>query len=342
VAALPGVTDATVAQAVPFGPHQIPPIGVPGMADAPTAGGQLPLLYGATPEYLRLLGVRLREGRLLMAADRRGSPLVVLVNETMAREVWPGRSAVGRCIRVGFDPSLPPGPVAPATLPCREVVGVVADSRARSLRPDGREATLMQYYVPFEQLPAPPPFVGEMPEVSGLVVGTSGDPARVAAAVQRAIQGSSPRPVFAHVRPYDDLLAPQLRPWRLGATLFALLGALAVATASVGLFGVVSYVVARRTREIGVRLALGGDRGRVGGTVVSEAVRLVIAGVAAGIVVALGAAPLVQPMLFQTSARDALVLATSAAILVLVTVAASAIPAWRASCISPLVALRSE
>ena len=340
--ALPGVTGATVVQSVPFGPHHVPPISVPGRAGAPNAGGQLPLMYGATPAYLKLLGVRLRDGRLFDARDGHGAPLVVIVNETMARETWPGERAVGKCVRVGFDPALPPQPTAPATLPCREVVGVVADSRARSLRPDGREATLMQYYVPFEQLPAAAPFGGEVPDVFGILVGTTGDPARAAAAVQRLIQGTSPRPVYASVRPYADLIDPQLRPWRLGATLFTALGTLALAIAAVGLFGVVSYLAARRTRETGVRLALGGTRARVGGAVVTGAVRMVAAGVAGGLVAALALAPLMQPMLFRTSARDATVLAAAGAVLLAVTVLAAAVPAWRAGRVSPLVALRAE
>jgi hypothetical protein len=288
------------------------------------------------------MGVRLREGRLLGERDGAGAPPVVLVNETMAREVWPGRSAVGQCIRIGFDftQPLPPSPMAPATLPCREVVGVVADSRARSLVPEGREATLMQYYVPFAQLPAPP--VPDIPTVMGLVVGSTDDVDEVAARVQRLVQGTSAHAVYARVRPYDDLLDPQLRTWRLGATLFTTLGLLAVLIAAVGLFGVVSYLVTLRTRELGVRHALGGTRGRIGGTVVLDAARLVSAGVAGGMALALVAGRWVQPMLFQTSARDAGVLVGTGAVLLAVSVAAAAWPAVRASRVSPMEALRGE
>src|SRR5688500_6083071 len=112
------------------------------------------------------MGVTVLQGRPLTAAEREGSALMVLVNEIMAREEWSSQSAIGKCIRIGFDPNLPPSPIAPATLPCREVVGIVRNSRARSLRPVGREATQMQYYVPFEQLP-PGPF-GDMAEVNGI------------------------------------------------------------------------------------------------------------------------------------------------------------------------------
>jgi predicted permease len=333
-----GVTGATVVQAMPFGSFHVPPISVPGMAEPPMAGGQLPFMYGATPAYLDMLGVTLVQGRLLTDADRLGSSLVVLVNETMAREVWPGQGAIGKCIRVGFDPDLPPAPLAPATLPCREVVGVVRDSRARSLRPVGREATQMQYYVPFAQLPAT---YQAGPAVFGILVRTAGDPERMLAPVQRALQ-DSPIPVSARVRPYQDLLDPQLRPWRLGATLFTAFGALALCIAAVGLFGVVSYLVAQRRREIGLRLALGGTGALIGRSVIGAALRMVGIGVAVGLGAALLIGSAAESMLFQTSGRDVVILAGAAIALLGVTVVAAAVPAWRAARVSPMAALRVD
>jgi len=340
LATLRGVTGATIVQGMPFGPHNIPPISVPGLAEPPGMGIQLPIMYAATPEYLRMMDVRLRDGRLFDRRDGRGSPFVVLVNETMARTVWPGQRAIGRCIRAGFDPSAAPGPLAPASLPCREVVGVVRDSRARSLSPEGQEAKLMQYYVPFGQLPSAP--FGDAHEVSGMIVQTSGEAEAMAAAVQRQIQATSAVPVYARVRPYQDLLDPQLRSWRLGATLFSAFGALALGIAAVGLFGVVAYLVAQRTREIGIRLALGGTGVRVAQLVIGDALRMVSGGVAAGLALTLGFAPLVQSLLFQTSAREAVVLGAAGSLLLGVTACAAVVPAWRAARVSPLVALRAD
>src|SRR5436305_6338859 len=175
----------------------------------------------------------------------------------MAHAHWRGENAVGRCMRVGFDPAAgEPSPLTPATLPCREIVGVVRDSRVRSLRVTGSEGKLMQYYVPFGQQPAP--FFADASLVNALLVRVSGDPARMLASVQRLVQGAAGTPVYARVRLYEDLLDPQIRPWRLGATLFSALGALALAIAAIGLFAVVSYLVTQRLREIGIRLALGG------------------------------------------------------------------------------------
>jgi predicted permease len=338
---LPGVTGATVMQAMPFGNFNVPPISVPGRAEPPSVGGQLPYLYAATPTYLRLMGVTLRDGRIFTEGDRRGSPPVVLVNETMARSLWPGQSAVGKCIRVGFDPAAgEPSPLAPATLPCREVIGVVRDSRVRSIRATGNEARLMQYYVPFGQQPAP--FMAGASQVNALLVGTVEDPSRMLASVQRFLQATAPEQVYARVRPYEDLLDPQIRPWRLGASLFSALGGLALAIAAVGLFAVVSYLVTQRLREIGIRLALGGTGSTIAGLVVGGALRLVAVGAAVGTIAALALAPLMQSMLFETSAYDLGVVAGVTATLTLVAIAAAALPAWRAAGVNPSVTLQAE
>ena len=340
---IPGVTGASIAQATPFGSFHVPPISVAGKDEPPNVNGQLPMLYASTPEYLRLMNVRAVQGRLIDDSDRAGSQLVVLVNETFAREVWPGESALGKCIRAGHDPFTEPidGMASPA-LPCRTVVGVVRDSRVRSLRPVNREASLMQYYVPFDQAPRPPAFVGDIPSVSGVVVGVNGEPAAMAPTVQRLIQSTSSVPVYARVRPYQELLDPQMRPWRLGATLFVAFGALALAIAAVGLFGVVSYIVSQRTREIGLRLALGGTRGVVGRAVVMQAIRMVGIGIVAGLVIALSIGPRIRDLLFETAPRDLLVLLAAAIVLLAVAIAAALLPAWRASRVSPMVALRTD
>ena len=336
-----GVTGATVLQAMPFGNFNVPPISVPGHPDPPNVGGQLPYLYAATPTYLRLMGVALREGRLFTEGDRRGSPLVVLVNETMARSLWPGQSALGKCIRVGFDPAAAePSPLAPETLPCRQVVGVVRDSRARSIRATGNEGRLMQYYVPFGQQPAP--FMAGASQVNALLVGTAGEPSRMVASVQRFLQSTSATPLYARVTPYEDLLDPQIRPWRLGASLFSTLGALGLAIAAVGLFAVISYLVTQRLREIGIRLALGGTSASIARLVVGGATRMVAIGAGLGAIAAFALAPLMQSMLFETSAYDIGVLASISAVLALVAIGASAAPALRASRVSPSRTLQAE
>ena len=124
---LPGVEMATTVRTMPFTGFHVPPISVPGRAGPPGVNGQLPFLIAATPEFLEILGVTVVEGRRFVDADERGAP-VVIVNETMARSVWPGGSALGKCIRIGFEPSFDPfaatgPPPPPTTVPCREVIG---------------------------------------------------------------------------------------------------------------------------------------------------------------------------------------------------------------------------
>jgi len=342
IASVPGVTGVTVVQGMPFSSHNIPPIHVPGYTMPSPAAQQLPIMYAATPAYLDMMGVRLREGRLFTRGDTTGTPLVVLVNETMARTMWPGGSPIGGCVQAGHvnDPMLGDPMSVAAFLPCRTVVGVVRDSRARSLRTEGNEARLMQYYVPLGQAPAAP--FPNIPEYHGILVRTAGEPERWVTPIQRIIQSTSSRPVYARVSPYQSLIDPQLRSWRLGATLFSAFGLLALTIAAVGLFAVVSYVVTQRTREIGVRLALGGSAAAVAGLVVRDAVKMAAVGGVAGIAIALVAAPLVQSMLFETSAREPAVLVGAAIVLLTVTVSAGAVPAWRAGRVSPMVVMRTD
>jgi putative ABC transport system permease protein len=337
-----GVTSVSVTQAMPFGSFHVPPISVAGVDHVPTVNGQPPFLYASTPAYLDMMGVRTVKGRLFTDADlARGAPFVALVNETFAREVWPGQDAIGKCIRSGHDDFEPTGMLASTTLPCRTVIGVVRDSRARSIRPTGREASLMQYYVPFSQAPVPG-FAPDYSNAHGILVRVAGDADRMASVVQRAIQANASLPVFAKVQKYQDLLDPQMRPWRLGASVFTAFGALAILITAVGLFGVISYLVTQRAREIGLRLALGGSTAGIGASVVWSAFKAVGVGVAVGLAVALASGRFVADLLFETSPLDPGVLAFAVATFVLVTIVAAAWPAWRASRVSPMVALRSD
>lgn len=342
---IPGVTNVTAVMGIPFGPHNIPPVSVPGstLTFGPSSNMQPPIMYAATAEYQKMMGVTLVGGRLLSDTDRRGTPQVVVVNESMATIVWPGQSALGKCVRVGFGAGFTPGfgdgnPADGA--PCREVVGVVRDSRARSLRPENNEDKIMQYYVPLDQAPDPP--MPDLPRIMGIMVRASGDLDHAAALVQRTIHASSARSIYARARRYQDLIDPQLRSWRLGATLFSAFSILALGIAAVGLFAVVSYVVTQRTQEIGVRLALGGTSERVVKLIVTDAVRMASVGVVAGVGASMFAGPLVASMLFQTSPREPTSVAIAASVLLATTVAAAIWPAWRAGRVNPVLALRSE
>ena len=147
---------------------------------------------------------------------------------------------------------------------------------------------------------------------------------------------------FVRVESLQSSLDPQIRPWRLGATMFGLFGALALLVAAIGLYSVISYLVTQRTHELGVRIALGAQVGNIVGLVVRYGVGLAVVGVAIGTVLALNAGRWIEPLLFDTSPRSPAIFALVAAVLLLVALLASVVPAWRASRVDPIEALRSE
>jgi putative ABC transport system permease protein len=343
---IPGIELAAPMQVLPFSGFHVLPVGVPGRAQAPNVDGQLPFLIAATPELFEILGVEIVEGRRFNAADERGAP-VVIVNETMARTVWPGESALGKCIRIGFDPSFdpfsaagPPGP--PVTVPCREVIGVAHDMRQRSVLPTGSESRLMQYFVPFGQVPPPPGAVVAGPGISGLVLRTSVDADGVSAAVRRAVLGDRTDLPFLEVRPYAQLLERQMQPWRTGTVLFALFGGLALTVAAMGLYAAFAHAVGERHREMAIRIAIGARPQGVLAMILREANRLALVGVVCGCAAAAAGGRWLESMLFGTAPSDPIVLGAAAALMLLVAAVATYLPARTASRANPTSLLRAE
>lgn len=348
VKALRGVAGATVIDAIPFAGFNVPPIAVPGRAAPPSVGGQLPFLTAATPEFLSILGVRLVEGRSFTGPDDRGAP-VVLVNQTMAKEVWPGESAIGKCIRIGFDPDFDPsafdpssGPPMPSSaVPCREVVGVTADLRQRSVLPTGGEDRLMQYFVPFSQVP-PPPFAPNPTKVRGLLLKVDARSPGLLSAIRRAVVSGETGLPYLRVRPYAELLEGQMRPWSMGTRLLGLFSTLALAVAAIGIFAAFAHAVAERRREMAIRLAVGARPAEVLRMVLGEALFVAAGGIAIGGVSAVLAARGMRSMLFATEPSDPLVLAASSGLMLLMAALATFGPAREAASLDPSVLLRSE
>jgi len=343
VRALPHVQLVSVIDAIPFGGFNVPPISVPGRP-RPNVGGQLPHLIAATPELFRILEIEVVEGRSFTEADGRGAP-VVIVNQAMARGVWPGESALGKCIRIGFDPDFDPataaGPPTPSDkVPCREVVGVTRDVRQRSVLPVDNEARLMQYFVPFSQVPSPPFAPQSGSPVRGLLIRTDASAETLAPAIRRLIVGQRTDLAFLNVQPYVQLLDRQMRPWQLGTTLLVLFSALAVAVAAVGLYAAFAHAVAERRREMAIRLAVGARPGQVTGMVLREALVLAGAGVICGLAAAVLAGRGVQSLLFGTTPSDPLVLLSAAMVMLLVAAAATLRPARAAARADPNTLLR--
>lgn len=344
VLAVPGVRAATPIAAIPFSGFNVPPIAVPGLAGPPNVNGQLPFLQAATPEFFDILGIRIIQGRRFTAADDRGAPIVI-VNETMARTLWPGESAIGKCIRIGFDPNFDPetatGPPTPsAAVACREVVGVAHDMRQRSLIPSGAEDRLMQYFVPFSQVPVPPFVPNPDRGAWGLLLRVDRDAASVASAVRRAVVGNRTEVPFVRVRDYTQLLERQMRPWRLGTVLLGLFSALALGVGAVGLYAAFAYAVAVRRREMAIRLALGARPRRVVTLVLREALVLVSAGIVAGCATAVAGGRWLQSLLYDTSHTDPIVLGGAALVMLATALVATLMPARTASKADPASLLR--
>jgi predicted permease len=276
------------------------------------------LTNAVSPDYFAAMGTPILRGRGITAEDRRGAPLAVVVSETMARSLWPNADPIGRCIKVGAD-----------SAPCSTVVGVAGDIRTGSFGASERR----HYYLSSAQ---------REDRGGGVLVRTRDDAAGQLEPVRRELQRLMPGSAFVSARPLQELVDVNIRPWRLGATMFAVFGGLALLLAAVGLYGVIAFDVTQRTHEMGVRVALGAQRRDVLRLVVLEGVRLAAAGVVVGAVLALAGGRYLGALLFQVSPRDPLVLAAGAVTLLLVAVAASLLPALRAVRVDPNVALRAD
>lgn len=280
----------------------------------------------ATADFFKVMRIRVLRGRALDANDRPGTAPVTVVSDAMARALWPGKDAIGQCIHVSFGAA--PSGEAP---PCTTVVGIAENSMQQNLTDD----PMFMYYLSAEQM---------SPKVPGtLLLRMSGASAvSQMERVRRELTRSMPGDGFVVVRPLQQLVDEKTRSWRLGATLFVTFGALAFVVAVVGLYGVISYSVAGRMHELGVRVALGAQPRSVLRLVLAQGVRLALVGVVIGLAIALGVAPWLEPLLFKQSARDASAYVAIGAAMLMVAVAASLAPALRAARADPATALRAE
>ena len=319
VRTLPGVRAASIAAQAPLRGASGGSFRLPG-ADGPViaADRTVPWRNWVGDDFFETTGMRIVRGRPLTSADRTGPPVIV-VNEALAALAWPGRSPVGECV---YSDDLPDR--------CTTVVGVVANARSFQIREEDRA----WFYVPL------PP---RDPKTSVLLVrATPGEADRMVATIRRALQEIATDGPYIDVRVLGDILDPQMRPWRMGATLFTTFGVLAALLAALGLYSAVAYAVTQRTREIGVRLAIGARVASVIRLVVADGLRIALAGVALGLLLAMGASRWIADLLFETSPRDPLVLAVVAGGLILLAALASLLPARRAARVNPSVALRVE
>ena len=279
----------------------------------------------AEPGYLETVGTKLRRGRDFTLADARGAAPVMIASEEFARRVWPGRDPLGECVRVDR-----------ADAPCYTVVGVAQNARVFDIVEDLRPV----FYVPLDQRPDREP--GIEPAVNALVLRVDGAPAPVVARMRDLVGDTGTVIRTRRVIGMEELLEPRYEPWEMAARLFAGFAAIAVLLTVVGLNGVLSYLVNLRRRELGVRMALGADRGHVMAQVLGEGVKRVVVGAVVGVLIALVAGRWLTPLLYQVSPRDPLVFSAAVLLLVACGLVAALIPARRAMTVDPAVALREE
>jgi predicted permease len=321
--ALPGVEDAARVNSRLFGTSTAD-LRVEGI-DSVEALGRFNFQV-ASPDYFSVMRIRVLRGRALADADVSGMPLVAVVSEAMAQALWPGKDALGRCLHIGLG-----RPPRASEAPCTTVVGIAENTAQQNIADDPR----FVYYLPVEQ---------RAPDESSSMLLRMRDPDARAQVerVRRELTRAMPGDGFVVVRPLQEVVDDQSRSWRLGATMFVAFGGLALAVAVVGLYGVISYNVAQRTHELGVRVALGARAGDVVRLVVGHGLRLGLAGVAIGLVGAWLGARWVQPLLFRQSATDPATYGIVGATMIVAAFAASATPAMRAARADPNTALRSD
>jgi putative ABC transport system permease protein len=277
----------------------------------------------ATPDYFSAIGIPLRRGRAFTEDDRAGTPRVVVITEAAAREFFPGEDPIGKTIQLGWGR----GPGKPTA--GGEVVGIVGDVKDEGLA----EANPPAIYMPYRQWPV---------SFMAVVVKTALPPASLGDAVRAEVGAIDPNLPISNVRTLDTIVAKSISQQRFYMLLLAIFAAVALVLAAIGIFGVLSYAVSQRTREIGIRMALGAPGGSVIGLIVRQAMLLVAAGVAAGTGLALLLSRTISRMLFSVTPTDPATFASVAALLALVALCASYLPARRATRVDPIVALRSE
>ncbi len=321
VRALPGVQGAGFGSDTPFMTN--------GDTQGYTVEGEPPLPAGeyndalyreVTPGYLEMLGARVKEGRLLLENDHENGALALVVNEFLAKRHWPGKSAVGKRIRLGDEKA-----------PWWTVVGVVHDIRERGFLYEMKPAV----YVPVTQLKKPSGF-------SMLVVRTSNDPASAVKMVEGAVWSVDPQQPVSYVRTMDELMETDVADRTRPMILLGVFAGLALLLACIGVYGVMAYAVAQRTREIGLRMALGAKPMDVTRMILGGGVKLSAIGLLAGGALAAGLANLLETLLFGVTVVAPGIYVGTAATLLLVALMACVIPAQRASRVDPAVALRNE
>jgi len=319
--AVPGISDAAFTYSLPIdgsnwnsifivGDKPVPPRSqLPSAAFTPVSAG-----------FFETMGMRLIRGRFFDGTDSATAPKVTVINESLAKRLWPGEDAVGKRLKQGW-------PETPNEW--REVVGVVADVKLNGVAAE----TPMQAYLPLPQEP---------PESMAIVARTQGDPAAAGPAIEAAMQQLNKDLPLFQIRTMDDVLGTSLARQRMSMLVFVIFALVALTLASIGLYGVVAHGVTERMHEIGVRIALGAEQWHVVGMIVRQGLSMALVGTAIGVAGAIALSRWIQSLLFGVTATDPATLAAVVTVLLAVAVVACSVPAWRATRVDPTSALRAE
>ncbi len=323
VSAVPGVTTAAGTSNIPFGGNwSTASFTVEGYQAPDNVPGPWGDIRTITPDYFHTIGAQLKAGRFFTGEDRLAGRRVVIVDETLAAKYWPGKDPLGKRISYDFNDE-------DSTAAWLEVVGVVGHTLHEGLDAPRR----VQVYRPLAQAGG---------RALGIVARTDAAPLSLTGAMRQAVRSVDADLPVSNVSSMEDLIAETTGPRRFSMLLLGTFSALAALLASVGLYGVMSYLVTQRSRELGVRLALGAKASDVLGLVLGQGMRLALIGVAIGLVAALGLSRLLTGMLYQVSAADPLTYVLIPLLLTLVALAATWIPARRATRVDPAMILREE
>ena len=313
--ALPGVTHAALSSVIPLGGDSDMNFLIEGQAAPTRSADALTVWYRmVSANYFAAMGIPLERGRLF--AEREAEPTLV-INETMARRHWPGQEPIGRRLRFADDG------------PWFTIVGIVADVQVRG----ARGSNVAETYIGYWHNPEPG---------TNVVLKTATDPMSLAEPLRRAIKEVDPNIAVAGLTTLDEAIAEVNGSSRFYALLVAVFAGVALLLAAVGIYGVLSFAVSQRTREIGVRLALGARERQIFGLVLGESVKLAAAGLTLGVAGAVLVARVLERLLYGVAATDVVTFAATSALLVVVALVASYVPARRAMRIAPMDALRTE
>ncbi|MEO6878549.1 MAG: ABC transporter permease, partial [Gemmatimonadaceae bacterium] len=303
----PDVESTALATAPPMGGYAGTALKLQDGSIPPRLDNRDPALIAANASYFAVTGVKLLQGRFYTAEDERDGAAVVVVNETAAHTYWPGRTALGQCVvldRRGHA--------------CHTVIGVARDSHLEHIV----ETPTIELFIPI------PHTAGFLSHPTDIVVrGTAAGSGRVAAALRTALAREFPTAEPPDVTSAATAREPELRPWRLGATLFSLFGALALIVAALGVYSTLAYAVNQRLHEVGIRMALGARHGQVVRLVLAQGMRALLVGVVAGLVLTVLLGRFVSAMLYDTRTTNSLVLGGAAAVLLVTGIVGSLVPA---------------